>query len=106
MIATKTTPEAAEAAQKAGLANSTAALLEIARTAPEKQVKKVREIAKERAADKNDEKPGFEPKTEAERLAFDLHKWVGTNRTIEFSKRLRTISATDFYAAITKVVEA
>jgi len=48
----------------------------------------------------------FQPKNDAERLAYDLHKWVGTNRTIEFSNRLRALSQTDFHAAIRKVVES
>lgn len=88
------------------MANSTTALLEIARTAPEKQIKKVREIAKERSASKEETKLEFKPKTNAERLAVDLHKWVGTNRTIEFSNRLKAISSADFYEAIRKVVES
>lgn len=48
----------------------------------------------------------FEPENDAERLAVDLHKWVGTNKTIEFSNRLRALSQTDFHAAIRRVVEA
>jgi ParB-like chromosome segregation protein Spo0J len=48
----------------------------------------------------------FQPKTDAERLAYDLHRWIGTNRTIEFSNRLRALSQTDFHAAIKRVVEA
>lgn len=47
----------------------------------------------------------FQPKTEAERLAYDLHRWIGTNRTIEFSNRLRALSQVDFHAAIKKVIE-
>lgn len=51
-IAEKTTEEAKQAAREAGLSNSTTALLEIARTEPEKQVEKVREIAERKAAPK------------------------------------------------------
>lgn len=48
----------------------------------------------------------FEPKTDAERLAFDLHKWLGPTRAIEAVNRLRTISYTDLNNALRKVVEA
>jgi len=44
-IVSKTTPEAAQAAAEAGLADSTGALLEIAKTPAEQQVAKVAEIA-------------------------------------------------------------
>lgn len=71
---------------------------------PERK-KIIERAAKGEAVSARPQPKKFEPKTEAERLAFDLHKWVGANRTIEFSNRLRTISATDFYAAIAKVIE-
>lgn len=48
----------------------------------------------------------FEPKTDAERLAVDLHKWLGATRSIEVVNRLRTISYTDLNAALRDVVEA
>lgn len=52
LIAEKTTPEAKAAAREAGLSNSTTALVEIARAAPEQQVAKVQEIIERKSAPK------------------------------------------------------
>jgi hypothetical protein len=51
-ISTKTTDEAKQAIRMAGLADSTRALVEVARTAPEQQVAKVQEISDRRATPK------------------------------------------------------